>query len=53
VRDVDVKRDVVVTEEGNTSSGPGGSQDNGGGCFRRVRPLSAVHGFALVNYPDA
>jgi hypothetical protein len=51
VREIDVKRGYVVTDEGNTSAGAGGSQDNGGGTYRRVRPLSAVHGFALVNYP--
>jgi hypothetical protein len=42
----------VETDEGNTSSGDAGSQDNGGGSYRRMRPLSAVHGFALVNYPN-
>jgi len=41
----------VVTDEGNTSSGDVGSQDNGGGAFRRVRPISAVYGFARVNFP--
>lgn len=30
------------TIEGNTSSGSSGSQSNGGGCFRRIRPDSAV-----------
>jgi hypothetical protein len=33
--------------------GPGGSQANGGGAFRRVRPISDVYGFARVNYPEA
>lgn len=42
---------VVHTVGGNTSSGNGGSQANGGGVFARVRPMSDVHGFALVNYP--
>lgn len=42
---------VVYTVEGNTSSGDAGSQSNGGGVFLRVRPMSAVYGFALVNYP--
>jgi hypothetical protein len=41
----------VVTDGGNTSSGVNGSQSNGGGSYRRVRPLSSVHGFALVDYP--
>lgn len=44
---------AIVTDEGNTSSGPGGSQSNGGGAFRRVRPISEVYGFARVNYPEA
>lgn len=43
---------VAVTDEGNTSPGVGGSQDNGGGSYRRVRPLGAVRGAALVDYPD-
>ena len=41
----------VITDEGNTSSGVSGSQSNGGGAFRRVRPLKSVHGFARVDYP--
>lgn len=41
----------LITEGGNTSSGNAGSQSNGGGRFRRVRPLSDVRGFAIVNYP--
>lgn len=41
----------IVTDEGNTSSGDGGSQSNGGGSFRRKRRLSDIHGIALVNYP--
>lgn len=40
----------VITDGGNTSDGPGGSQSNGGGAFRRVRPLGQVHGFARVDY---
>ena len=35
--------------EGNTSAGSGGSQDNGGGVFRRRRPVSQV---ACVARPD-
>jgi hypothetical protein len=30
------------TLEGNTSAGNAGSQSNGGGCYRRTRPYSAV-----------
>lgn len=41
----------VLTDGGNTSSGNGGSQDNGGGAFRRWRRFSDVRGYALVNYP--
>jgi hypothetical protein len=41
----------VITEGGNTSSGDGGSQSNGGGSYRRVRPLSQADGFARVDYP--
>lgn len=44
-------RVYVVTDGGNTSSGVVGSQSNGGGSYRRVRPLSDVHGFARVDYP--
>ena len=52
VRKVDPKRRVIFTSEGNTSSGVSGSQDNGGGSYRRVRPFSAVRGIALIDYPD-
>lgn len=40
----------LVTCEGNTSSGSG-SQSNGGGLFRRRRPMSAVHAVARPRYP--
>lgn len=36
--------------EGNTSSGGSGSQDNGGGVFRRQRPVSQVACVARPNY---
>lgn len=36
--------------EGNTSSGTSGSQDNGGGVYRRSRPLSDVLCFARPDY---
>lgn len=39
------------TIEGNTSSGNGGSQSNGGGSYRRFRPYSQVHGIAVPRYP--
>jgi len=38
--------------EGNTSSGNKGSQSNGGGSYDRLRPISAVRGFARVDYPN-
>lgn len=44
-------RVFVVTDGGNTSSGNAGSQSNGGGSYRRTRPLSDVYGFARVDYP--
>jgi hypothetical protein len=43
---------ALTTVGGNTSAGATGSQSNGGGCFRRVRPYSAVHGIAHVRYPS-
>lgn len=43
---------VVLTREGNTSSGDGGSQADGGGLFDRERPLHQVRGFARVDFPD-
>ena len=39
-----------VTIEGNTSSGNAGSQDNGGGVFKRQRPASVVVGCARPRY---
>jgi hypothetical protein len=41
------------TVEGNTSPGAGGSQSNGGGCFRRTRPDSAVVYIVRPAYPEA
>lgn len=44
----------IITLEGNTSSGSGGSQDNGGGLFRRTRnphdPSLPVRGYARPPY---
>ncbi len=43
------------TVEGNTSSGPGGSQSNGGGVFRRQRSTSGsfhIIGFARPPWPS-
>ncbi len=53
VRKVFPLRGWVLTDGGNTSPGDSGSQANGGGSFLRRRPLSAVHGFALIDYPDS
>lgn len=39
----------VHTIEGNTSSGDGGSQVNGGGVYRRYRPYSVIIGYG--RYP--
>jgi surface antigen len=40
----------IVTIEGNTSSGFGGSQSNGGGVFRRVRSTVCVVGYGYPQY---
>lgn len=47
------KLGLIRTEEGNTSSGRAGSQDNGGGSYPRYRRIRDVRGFALVDYPDS
>ena len=47
------KLGLIVTDEGNTSSGNAGSQDNGGGSYRRLRRISDVRGFALVDFPNS
>lgn len=41
---------TVVTIEGNTSSGVAGSQDNGGGVFRRTRNGTSIVGFGAISY---
>ncbi|MGW2425069.1 peptidoglycan-binding protein [Streptomyces sp. NPDC001709] len=43
----------VHTIEGNTSSGNSGSQGNGDGCYRRVRPRTYVLGFGRPAYSDS
>lgn len=43
----------VHTIEGNTSSGSGGSQSNGGGCYARYRPYSTVIGYGRYPFPGA
>ncbi len=52
VRQVFPRLGYLRTEAGNTSSGNGGSQANGGGAFPRIRRLSDVHGFAIIDFPD-
>lgn len=42
---------AIQTIEGNTSANYVGSQDNGGGVFRRVRPRDAtIIGYGIVTY---
>lgn len=53
LRSIDWDARTIRTEEGNTSSGNAGSQSDGGGSFPRVRPFSAIHGVARVDYPGA
>ena len=45
-----VNGSVIVTIEGNTSGGTSGSQDNGGGVFRRERSRSLIVGFGRPPY---
>lgn len=45
------RRGIVPTIEGNTTSGPGGPQDNGGGVFERHRGLDVI--VAVVRAPYA
>jgi hypothetical protein len=40
----------LTTLEGNTSPTNAGSQSNGGGCYRRVRPRSVIAGFGRPAY---
>lgn len=47
---VKVNGNVITTIEGNTSSGSAGSQDNGGGVFRRERARSLIVGFGRPPY---
>lgn len=41
---------LAVCIEGNTSAGDSGSQDNGGGIYRRVRHTSLIHSIARPRY---
>jgi peptidoglycan hydrolase-like protein with peptidoglycan-binding domain len=45
-----VSGSVITTIEGNTSAGTSGSQDNGGGVFRRDRARSLIVGFGRPPY---
>jgi hypothetical protein len=40
----------LITVEGNTSPGDSGSQSNGGGVFRRIRPTRYVVGYGRPRY---
>lgn len=44
---------TITTTDGNTSSGPGGSEDNGGGVFERTRSRSVVVGYGRPIYAPA
>jgi CHAP domain-containing protein len=50
VESVDTIHGTITSIEGNTSSGVAGSQSNGGGVYRRVRPFSQVVGFGRPPY---
>jgi hypothetical protein len=50
IDDYDRATNSVRTIEGNTSSGNAGSQDNGGGVFRRARPAAVIVGGARPRY---
>lgn len=50
VESVNRTTSTVRTIEGNTSPGNGGSQDNGGGVYRRTRSYQEVYGFARPAY---
>jgi hypothetical protein len=44
---------TLQTIEGNTSSGTGGSQDNGGGVFKKARPYSQAVYYGRPLFADA
>ncbi len=50
---IDVKGDLVITIEGNTSVSSLGSQDNGGIVAMRTRTKSNIVGFGRPKYEDA
>lgn len=45
-----VAKKQIFTVEGNTSSGAGGSQSNGGGVYKKTRPFGTVHSIWRPNY---
>lgn len=51
VESVNFAKATVTCIEGNTSPGTAGSQDNGGGVYRRTRPFAHVVGFGRPAYP--
>lgn len=50
VEKVHKRSGIVQTIGGNTSSGDAGSQSNGGGVFRRYRPIGVVYAVARPDY---
>lgn len=48
----DVAKRTLHTIEGNTASGNAGSQDNGGGVFRRTRPYDHAVYFGRPDYAE-
>lgn len=42
---------LIRTDEGNTSPGSSGSQNNGGGSYPRFRRIKDIYGICLINYP--
>lgn len=50
---VDHHTGTVTTVDGNTSFGPGGSEDNGGAVAKRTRPLTAALGASRPTFTAA
>ncbi len=48
-----VEHDAILAVEGNTSSGTGGSQSNGGMVASRLRKISLVEGYIRPDYQEA
>lgn len=50
VESVDLAHGTITSIEGNTTPGIAGVQSNGGGVYRRTRPMSQVVGFGRPAY---